>query len=81
MEKEKAFFKAEARRIVGAWPALLLDVEIETLEENLFESAEAAHIVGEEGGPPAYVAEGHWHIVYGIISIYRAPATLPTSET
>jgi hypothetical protein len=44
----------------------ILDVEIETLEENLFDSAEAAHAIDEKGGPPAYVAEGYWHMVYGI---------------
>jgi hypothetical protein len=79
-QDKKAFFEAEARRIVGAWPALLLDVEVETLEENLFDSAATAQAVDEEGGPPTYMAEGHWHILYGIISIYRAPVTLRTSK-
>jgi hypothetical protein len=77
--EKKSFFEAEAMRVVGDRSALLVDVEVKTLEQHLFDSAEAAYAADEETGCPAHVAEGHWHTVYGIIGIYK-PTYFVTHE-
>lgn len=51
-------------------PALKRNVLIKTWDHGLFLSKEAA-LEEDERGQPAIDAEGSWHLLYGIISIYQ----------
>jgi len=51
-------------------PTLKRNVLIETWDDGLLSSKEAA-LEEDEYGQPAIDAEGSWHLLYGIISIYQ----------
>jgi hypothetical protein len=65
---KETYFRSAIGSILNQSSSLLVDVEVDTLESNLFDS-EISAIENDEHGCPVYVAEGAWHIAYGVISV------------
>jgi hypothetical protein len=73
-----AFFQNEAESIIGPQPGLSVVAEVGSLSENLFATNEAA-MAPDENGAPAVEMQGHSHIAYGIISIFK-PGEIVVNE-
>lgn len=78
-DKEK-YFKSLTESTLNHSSLFSVDVEVKTLEDNLFVSAHAANH-RDEHGCPAYMAEGTWHIAYGVISIYAPRKVVIQNKT
>lgn len=74
-QSQKCYFENICRSLLSNCQALSFEVEIGTLEKNLFNSDNEANDL-DENGCPAYIAEGTWHVLYGVISIYRVGKTV-----
>ncbi len=69
-QDKKQYFSEFCNNLIPSSSCLKFEVAIETLESNLFNSLTEAEYQ-DENGYPAYISDGTWNIVYGIISIYR----------
>jgi len=76
--RKEAYFRKLAQTITNSSTPLLIDVKVETVDAQLFDSHDEADMP-DGSGAPAYITEGHWHIACGVISVYN-PVRVVTSE-
>lgn len=79
-QSKRYYFEKICNDLLSNCTTLSFAVEIETLEEKLFNSDAEAN-EPDENGCPAYTAEGTWHIIYGAISIYRTGKTVTYNKS
>jgi len=77
---KKIYFEEVCQKLLSNCTGLNFEVEIDSLESNLFDSKTAAE-EPDENGCPAYTAEGTWNILYGVISIYRTGNTVTHNKS
>ena len=77
---KKLYFEDICKDLISCYKGLNFNVEINSLESNLFNTKSEAE-APDEYGCPAHTAEGTWNIVYGIISIYRIGNTVTHNKS
>lgn len=71
-QQKKAYFENEVKLMLkDCLSNLIVNVEIDSLDDGLFDSYESANEYDDESGQTTLDRDGKWHIVYGVISIYK----------
>ncbi len=76
---KKLYFEKICKNLMPKTHTMNLEIEIGTLEANLFETDSEANAL-DENNCPIYLSEGTWHIIYGVISIFDSKIFLTNEK-
>lgn len=78
--KEKREYFEKYLQTLDLHPDVRINVLVDTLDANLYETDADARVKDFEDGPEAHDMDPAWHLVYGVISLYRIGASISDSS-